>query len=445
MSEPRLDSVASPERALALVVATTMDLDDALARAPGWERWVYKLTVSEGTSDLVQAIAWYRELAEYSEDLRVEAQLAVLEGEAGRLDRVRERAEVWERAGPPRAAWAPVLRVAYVEVPPDVASRAEIGDALAEALPAGWFRERLAGRLLARAGDRTGLAALRSVREERLAPLLPRIRRFALGQLVLLLAGLLALGVWLARIRRAPGAVTGGAAALPPPWGGSAGVVVLIRGSALAAVLIAALDLVPGLVGTHHPVLDVLEVPVAALPLILLARWHLLAPAGQGLARGLGLVSEPGCSGRLALATLALVAIGILGDLALGLAGDWLGFGGHWTEWFDADLAWGSPLEVAGSVVSAVVAAPVVEEIAFRGLLYATLRRRLSWVLAAGISAAVFALLHGYGVSGFASVFGSGVLWAWAYERTRSLLPGIVAHAANNLLAALTVLWFLHV
>ena len=47
--------------------------------------------------------------------------------------------------------------------------------------------------------------------------------------------------------------------------------------------------------------------------------------------------------------------------------------------------------------------------------------------------AGVFALAHGYGLSGFATVFASGVLWAWAYERTGSLLPGMAAHALNNL------------
>jgi membrane protease YdiL (CAAX protease family) len=34
----------------------------------------------------------------------------------------------------------------------------------------------------------------------------------------------------------------------------------------------------------------------------------------------------------------------------------------------------------------------------------------------------------------------SGVLWAIAYERTRSLLPGMPAHAANNLQATAVVL-----
>ena len=50
-------------------------------------------------------------------------------------------------------------------------------------------------------------------------------------------------------------------------------------------------------------------------------------------------------------------------------------------------------------------------------------------------SAGLFALAHGYGVVGFVSVFLSGVLWAVAYERTKSLLPGMLAHSASNIQA----------
>jgi membrane protease YdiL (CAAX protease family) len=56
------------------------------------------------------------------------------------------------------------------------------------------------------------------------------------------------------------------------------------------------------------------------------------------------------------------------------------------------------------------------------------------------LSAAIFGVAHGYGVAGFGSVFASGLMWAIAYEKTRSLLPGMVAHAANNVSAACAVL-----
>jgi hypothetical protein len=42
-------------------------------------------------------------------------------------------------------------------------------------------------------------------------------------------------------------------------------------------------------------------------------------------------------------------------------------------------------------------------------------------------------------VLGFVVVFWSGILWALAYERTGSLWPCIVAHAAGNLGATVGV------
>jgi membrane protease YdiL (CAAX protease family) len=48
-------------------------------------------------------------------------------------------------------------------------------------------------------------------------------------------------------------------------------------------------------------------------------------------------------------------------------------------------------------------------------------------------------------VIGFASVFWSGVLWALAYERTRSLLPAILGHAINNLFVSVEFIWLLRV
>jgi membrane protease YdiL (CAAX protease family) len=109
----------------------------------------------------------------------------------------------------------------------------------------------------------------------------------------------------------------------------------------------------------------------------------------------------------------------------------------HWTDGFTEELLWSSRRRVALEAFHASVWAPIVEEITFRGLLYATLRLRLNVPEAAVLSAVIFTLPHGYAVAGSASVLVSGLLWAIAYERTRSLLPGLLAHAANNLLSTL--------
>ena len=57
-----------------------------------------------------------------------------------------------------------------------------------------------------------------------------------------------------------------------------------------------------------------------------------------------------------------------------------------------------------------------------------------------GFFAGIFGIAHGYGWVGLLSVCWSGVLWAWIYEKTGSLLPGILAHAINNLLVCLAVM-----
>ena len=44
---------------------------------------------------------------------------------------------------------------------------------------------------------------------------------------------------------------------------------------------------------------------------------------------------------------------------------------------------------------------------------------------------------------GFAAVTWSGMVWALGYERTRSLLPGMLAHAGSNLLATSSFLLLL--
>jgi membrane protease YdiL (CAAX protease family) len=176
------------------------------------------------------------------------------------------------------------------------------------------------------------------------------------------------------------------------------------------------------------------------IPLLFMAYVHLLKPQGLAFGDGFGLTIERGRGGRLALAIVAVVAAGLLGEWAMGKIADPLRLSSHWTEWFDPDLVWAPLPTLAVSLSEYVVFAPVFEELAFRGLLFGVLRRRFTWAPAALISAGIFAAAHGYGFIGFMSVFWSGLVWAWIYERTGSLLPGMMAHAVNNLMVCLSVI-----
>ncbi len=435
LSLPRLDRVASPERALHLMVSRMMDVEEALLRAPKWERVFYEIAVGSDTNERDQAIAWYEELSSYSEDPAVHLNLAVLEAESGRLSEVMNKAGGWMDAEAPFPLFARLLQAAYQGERISIEEEQGLQAELAELLPAGWFYDRLAIRLARQAGDHALLASVEAASTERGEALLWRSRALVAAELaVMLVGGTVLVSAWLRRCRT--DALRVGPASLPPRWSGGVGAAVLLRGGAIGAVLTVAFLFA----AIDYSSLRVLVIPLTNLPLLLLARRHLLKPAGLGFAEGFGLKPARRDLPRFATVVPAIMAAGLLGDWVLGKVIESLNLSSHWTEWFDADLVWASPSVMSISLLEYVIFAPVFEELAFRGLLFAVLRRRYGWEQSALISAGLFAVAHGYGLVGFLSVFWSGVVWAWAYEKTGSLLPGMIAHAANNLFVCLSVI-----
>jgi membrane protease YdiL (CAAX protease family) len=82
-------------------------------------------------------------------------------------------------------------------------------------------------------------------------------------------------------------------------------------------------------------------------------------------------------------------------------------------------------------LLGAVVLAPFCEEVVFRGVVYGALRRHLGKGLAIPLSAAFFAGVHFY-LHGALPLFVLGMLLAWTYERTGTLVAPIAFHAAFN-------------
>ncbi len=78
-----------------------------------------------------------------------------------------------------------------------------------------------------------------------------------------------------------------------------------------------------------------------------------------------------------------------------------------------------------------VLLGPIVEELFFRGLAYTALKRRLGIGWAMVLSAFVFSLLHLDPV-GFVPIMVLGVLLAYLYERTGSLVTPMVVHVVHN-------------
>lgn len=90
-----------------------------------------------------------------------------------------------------------------------------------------------------------------------------------------------------------------------------------------------------------------------------------------------------------------------------------------------------TPAEIGLYLVLVCVLAPIAEETIFRGYLYGGLRRFFPPRSAIVIGSALFAAVH-LNTDAFLVVGLIGALLCYLYERTRSLVPGIVAHALHN-------------
>lgn len=100
------------------------------------------------------------------------------------------------------------------------------------------------------------------------------------------------------------------------------------------------------------------------------------------------------------------------------------------------DFSWSAYL---ATLAVAGVLAPVVEEIAFRGLLYRWLRERYGFWIGLVGSALAFSVLHG--IAGLIPAIALlGAILAWTYERAQSIWAPIILHGTYNVVVT-TVLY----
>ena len=90
-----------------------------------------------------------------------------------------------------------------------------------------------------------------------------------------------------------------------------------------------------------------------------------------------------------------------------------------------------SASELIMLMVMATLITPVYEELYFRGLLFGTQRELFTPLWAGTISAAIFAMAHG-DLQGTLPLFALGSIFAFLYQKTGSLWPGIISHALWN-------------
>ncbi|MBX3327469.1 MAG: type II CAAX endopeptidase family protein [Nitrospira sp.] len=437
LTVPKLQRFEEPDRALDLMVSRMMQAQDGLRRAPIWQQWVAEWTMDSQEEASRQAVRWYRELIATTDDPSAKLRLAILLGESEHNAEALTEAQSWHDRGTSAESFRQLIEAAYGMAPLSQARARDLQAMLAETLPIGWFYDHLAARIAQRTGDHALLTTVEAQSQMKEEQVQRWIRPLMIGELACLALGaMMLLGIMRLKGRRlnilqlhSPG--------VPPPWSGGTAAAVILRGGALGALMTIVFLSIPAL---NQGSLRVLAIPLANLPLLAIAYVHLLKPAGLDFRQGFGLRINRKDLGRLVCVIFAVVSAALWGEWVMGQAAEFLKLENHWTEWFDQELVWATPSMLAISLVEYVVLAPIFEELAFRGLLFAMLRRRFTFLPAALLSATIFALAHGYSLLGFISVLWSGFLWAWIYDRTGSLIPGMVAHAINNLLVCLTVM-----
>ncbi len=94
-------------------------------------------------------------------------------------------------------------------------------------------------------------------------------------------------------------------------------------------------------------------------------------------------------------------------------------------------------------VALASVAAPLVEELLFRGVFYQAARLKLGVWPAIVVTGLVFGFVHPVGIAEMLAIGVLGGVFAWMAETRKSLLPSMAAHCLQNLTTTLLLLLIL--
>lgn len=87
-----------------------------------------------------------------------------------------------------------------------------------------------------------------------------------------------------------------------------------------------------------------------------------------------------------------------------------------------------------GGILAIAIVGPVLEELLFRGAITKTLLKQYSPTKAILISALIFGVIH-INPAQIIPAFLIGILFAWIYYKTASLIPCILMHILNNSLS----------
>lgn len=89
--------------------------------------------------------------------------------------------------------------------------------------------------------------------------------------------------------------------------------------------------------------------------------------------------------------------------------------------------------------IVAVVGAPIVEELLFRGVLFEEIRDECSLKMTIFLTALVFGIYH-FNIIQTPNTFFMGIVLAYVYYKTGTIRAPIIIHATNNILATIPII-----
>lgn len=223
--------------------------------------------------------------------------------------------------------------------------------------------------------------------------------------------------------------------ALEPTRWGVVDAVIAIVGAFLLSVIVAVALFSMGLIGTGLGLVVGVVVPWLAM-----AGWPLWATYryGNGAVLDLGLRLSWSDFGIGLAAGVAALVLGSLAALLTRLVvGDFESAAGEAAVEVAAN---GERWQLVTFAVLVMVGAPFVEELLFRGMLWAGLRRRGWGALATGVTTtAIFALFH-FEVTRVVVLLVIGGVLAFVRHKTGALGASMTTHAVNNLPGAIAIM-----
>ncbi|WP_153730773.1 CPBP family intramembrane glutamic endopeptidase [Sporosarcina obsidiansis] len=128
--------------------------------------------------------------------------------------------------------------------------------------------------------------------------------------------------------------------------------------------------------------------------------------------------------------TIMLILVSVILVILMSFVG--IGVENSKTESIQTHL---SPLSFFIAFVSACIISPVYEEIFYRGFLYRWLRSHYGFGIGMVGSSLIFMLVHIPNFNVLPATFISGLLFSWTYEKTGSVIPGMIIHGTFNAIA----------